>query len=187
MQDAALLLKSKRIARTAWAFRIFRVRISASREFLWSTCRGTALAEKGGRRYGGYRRAREGRRRRTVCGSTETVNIYGIARGRYMQGGNVVRWASALPAWLPLWHIEAIPAATCPTYIRFHLTFFFLSFFPPPLPPTARSLSSPRFSPGKEKILEICTRYAAHYVYICAYLNVAKFKVLFRGGFISAV
>lgn len=37
-------------------------------------------------------------RGRTVCGGTETVNIYGIAEGRYMQGGNVVRWASALPA-----------------------------------------------------------------------------------------
>jgi hypothetical protein len=47
-----------------------------------------------------------------------------------MQDGNAVRWASALPAWLPLWHIEAIPAATCPTYIRFHLTFFLLFFLP---------------------------------------------------------
>ena len=70
-------------------------------------------------------RERESGRGNTVCGSTETVNIYGIARGSYMQDGNVVRWASALPAWLPLWHIEAIPAATCPTYIHFHLTFFF--------------------------------------------------------------
>lgn len=33
MQDAALLLKSKRIARTAWAFRIFRVRISRLANF----------------------------------------------------------------------------------------------------------------------------------------------------------
>lgn len=41
---------------------------------------------------------KDGEGGRTVCGSTETVNIYGIARGRYMQGGNVVRWASALPA-----------------------------------------------------------------------------------------
>lgn len=46
---------------------------------------------------GGARRTEKGGGR-TVCGSTETVNIYGIARGRYMQGGNVVRWASALPA-----------------------------------------------------------------------------------------
>lgn len=51
----------------------------------------------------GRRCEKDGERRkvgeaRTVCGSTETVNIYGIARGRYMQGGNVVRWASALPA-----------------------------------------------------------------------------------------
>lgn len=74
-------------------------------------------------------RERESGKGNTVCGSTETVNIYGIAGGSYMQDGNAVRWASALPAWLPLWHIEAIPAATCPTYIRFHLTFF-LPFFP---------------------------------------------------------
>lgn len=46
-----------------------------------------------------------------------------------------VRWASALPAWLPLWHIQAIPAATCLTYIRFHLISFFLfSFYHSELP-----------------------------------------------------
>lgn len=68
-----------------------------------------------------------------------------------------------------------------PSYFLFPLVFS-------PLRPASRSLSSPRFSLGKEDLRYAAGTHAAtgmprHYVYICTYLNVAKLKLLFTDVF----
>lgn len=98
-------------ARTARAFRIFAFGFPRLANFFEVRAGAAAKKKKGNDREKERERKRRKEKRRkkkktekereresTVCGSMETVNIYGIAGGRYMQGGNVVRWASALPA-----------------------------------------------------------------------------------------